>query len=47
MADWGYLNSTLLHVLSIKETDDNEAVVGEGGPVLCELGKLGKSLGRG
>lgn len=46
MTGVGYLNNTLLRVLSIKKTDDKEAVVGQGGQVLCELGKLSKSLRR-
>lgn len=43
MTDVGYLNNTLLRVLSTKEMDGKEAVVGQGGQVLCELGKLSKS----
>lgn len=46
MADGGYLNNTLLGVLSVRETDAKEAVVGQGGQVLCELGRLSKSLWR-
>lgn len=36
MTDVGYLNNTLLRVLSTKEMDGKEAVVGQGGQVLCE-----------
>lgn len=46
MADGGYLNHTLLRVFSIRETDAKEVVVGQGGRVLCELGRLSKSLRR-
>lgn len=45
MADGGYLNNTLLGVLSVRETDAKEAVVGQGGQVLCELGRLSKTYG--
>lgn len=43
MTDADYLNNTLLRVLSTKEMDGKEAVVGQGGEVLCELGELSKS----
>lgn len=42
----GYLNNILLPIVSIKEMDDKEAAVGQSGQVLCELGKLSKSLWR-
>lgn len=46
MADAVYLNDTLLHVHRIKEMDGKEAAVGQRRQVLCDLGKLSKSLWR-
>lgn len=46
MANAVYLNDTSLDVHRIKEMGGKEATVGQGRQVLCDLGKLRKSLWR-